>query len=269
MPSDIERHLILNKNRLTTYAEMKAEIELVLESALGSKSATQRPGAGVSSSGPAPMDVDAFTSWIASVVKRFGSKSKGKPKGKSDKGQGKGKPQQAQKGKGPGSKDITCYNCGKAGHKASECWSKPKGKGKDKGKSGPKGQKGVKGGKAVAGLEDTRKKADAQPEEEVGVLDLGGMSTAKPEQWMQFNLDTGAARTAVPSKWTDRMKVVEVLVPSTSVGVFEGLNESGKMCRLQGSMAEVHTPLASAYKCLGHGRIDPGCRRWADSPSQF
>ena len=45
------------------------------------------------------------------------------------------------------------------------------------------------------------------------------------------------------------------LVPSTSVGVFEGLNESGTRCRLQGSMAEVHKPLVSAYKRLGHGRI--------------
>ena len=154
----------------------------------------------MSSSGPAPMDVDAFTSWIASVVKGSGSKGKGKPKGKTDKGKGKGKPQQAQKGKGPSSKDITCYNCGKTGRKASECWSKPKSKGKDKGKGGPKGQKGAKGGKAVGGLEDTGRNADAQPEEEVGMLDLSGMSTARPEEWMQFNLDTGAARTAVPSK---------------------------------------------------------------------
>ena len=98
--SDIERRLILDKNRLATYADMKAEIELVLESALGPKSAVQRPGAIASLSGPAPTDVDAFTSWITSVVKGSGSKGKGKPKGKNDKGEGQGKPQQAQKGKG-------------------------------------------------------------------------------------------------------------------------------------------------------------------------
>ena len=39
------------------------------------------------------------------------------------------------------------------------------------------------------------------------MLDLSGMSTVKPDEWMQFNLDAGAARTAVPNQWTDRMKV--------------------------------------------------------------
>ena len=32
VPSDIERHLLLNKGRLTTYAQMKSEIDLVMES---------------------------------------------------------------------------------------------------------------------------------------------------------------------------------------------------------------------------------------------
>ena len=50
-------------------------------------------------------------------------------------------------------------------------------------------------------------KAEPQPEDEVGMLDLSGMSTVKPDEWMQFNLDAGAARTAVPNQWTDRMKV--------------------------------------------------------------
>ena len=79
-PSDIERHLILNKNRLTT---CKVEIELVLESAFGSKGSVKRPGESASSSGPAPMDVDTLTAWIASVVKGPG-KGKGKPKGRGD-----------------------------------------------------------------------------------------------------------------------------------------------------------------------------------------
>ena len=37
VPSDIERHLLLNKGRLTTYAQMKSEIDLVIESSLGKK----------------------------------------------------------------------------------------------------------------------------------------------------------------------------------------------------------------------------------------
>ena len=37
VPTDLEKHLIPNKNRLTTYDLMKQEIELVVESSLGSK----------------------------------------------------------------------------------------------------------------------------------------------------------------------------------------------------------------------------------------
>ena len=83
VPSDIERHLFLNKGRLTTYAQMKSEIDLVIESSLGSKAPISRPGAASSSdSGPAPMDVDSLTKVINSLVKGRGSGEKGKSKGK-------------------------------------------------------------------------------------------------------------------------------------------------------------------------------------------
>ena len=60
VPSDIERHHLLNKGRLTTYASMKAEIDF--ESSLGSKAPISRPGAATSSeNGPMPMDVDSLT----------------------------------------------------------------------------------------------------------------------------------------------------------------------------------------------------------------
>ena len=84
VPSDIERHLLLNKGRLTTYAQMKSEIDLVIESSLGSKAPISRPGASSSSdSGPAPMDVDSLTKVINSLVKGEKSGGKGKSKGKS------------------------------------------------------------------------------------------------------------------------------------------------------------------------------------------
>ena len=98
VPTDLEKHLILNKNRLTTYELMKQEIELVVESSLGSKGSISRPGTSSSSSGPQPMDVDSITQWIASLVKGH---SKGKGKGKS-KGKEKGKGKvilKSQKGK--------------------------------------------------------------------------------------------------------------------------------------------------------------------------
>ena len=88
VPTDLEKHLIPNKNRLTSYALMKQEIELVVESSVGSKGSIARPGQASSSSGPQPVDVDAVTQWIASLVK---GKGKGKSKGKPNDSKGKGK----------------------------------------------------------------------------------------------------------------------------------------------------------------------------------
>ena len=84
---------------------------------------------------------------------------------------------------------------------------------------------------------------------------------------MRFNLDTGAAQTAVPKDWVnDKVTVTgasEVifktasgeLVPSEGTGTFEGFGESGMRCRVRGAIADVHKPLVSAHKCLGFGRI--------------
>ena len=70
-----------------------------------------------------------------------GSKGKGRGFGR---GFGKGKGKKGGKnvrqvegkgyesGKGKGGQGVVCYNCGKTGHVASECWSAPSGKGKGK-----------------------------------------------------------------------------------------------------------------------------------------
>ena len=80
-----------------------------------------------------------------------GSKGKGRGFGR---GFGKGKGKKGGKnvrqvegkgyesGKGKGGQGVVCYNCGKTGHVASECWSAPSGKGKGKGKGG-KGKCGM------------------------------------------------------------------------------------------------------------------------------
>ena len=108
VPTDIERHLILNKNRLGTYEEMKQEIEVLIETVAGAKGKVHRPGssgASGSGQGPAPMDVDAFTKVLNSLVKGSKGQKGGKGKGK-DKGGGKGKGKgngKDSKGKGKGS----------------------------------------------------------------------------------------------------------------------------------------------------------------------
>ena len=75
---------------------------------------------------------------------------------------------------------------------------------------------------------------------------------------MRFNLDTGAAQTAVPKDWVNNKVTVtggsEVifktasgeLVPSEGTGTFEGFGESGMRCRVRGAIADVHKPLVSA-----------------------
>ena len=74
-----------------------------------------------------------------------GSKGKGRGFGR---GFGKGKGKKGGKnvrqvegkgyesGKGKSGQGVVCYNCGKTGHIASECWSAPSGKGKAKGGKG-------------------------------------------------------------------------------------------------------------------------------------
>ena len=105
---------------------------------------------------------------------------------------------------------------------------------------------------------------------EIGAID-GKVCTpaaaSAVEEWVRFNLDTGAAQTAVPKDWVDDKVTVtgasEVifktasgeLVPSEGTGTFVGFGESGMRCRVRGAIADVHKPLVSAHKCLGFGRI--------------
>ena len=67
-----------------------------------------------------------------------------------------------------------CFNCGKTGHRAAECWSKKKG-GKGSKGSGKSGSKQ----KHVAGFEDADYEAgdqEEQPEAEVGMFELGAFT---------------------------------------------------------------------------------------------
>ena len=181
-----------------------------------------------------------------------------KGNGKDSKGKGKGS------GSGSSGSAGACFNCGKTGHRAAECWSKKKG-GKGSKGSGKSGSKQ----KHVAGFEDADYEAgdqEEQPEAEVGMFELGAFTqgeSPKDPSWVRFNLDTGAA---IPVDWKDRIPTKEgaqmmfktasgELVPGTGTGTFQGKSETGSRCRVTGPLAPVHKPLVSAYKCLKHGRM--------------
>ena len=214
-PPDLEKHLLLNKSRLTTYALIKQEIELVIETSLTSKSSVPKtrfiklqlsrdlnPWMSIRSD-------NGLQAWSKEKVKEKVNRSKvmerkGSSKGDSSKGSST-------------AQDITCYNCGKKGHRAADCWSKkrPDGKGDkwsgsgkgDRSGKGSKG-KGGKGGKGKAAvcmeeMDDPDDGIEPAPEADVGMLmaDLSGVGiadTSSAEEWMKFNLDTGAAQTATP-----------------------------------------------------------------------
>ncbi len=121
----IKTHVALNSERLGTLAALRTEILKYAD-----RISQERTIGG----GASPMEVDALT---------WKGKGKGKGKGKYETAQPKGK--KGDEGKGKGKKaerfEGTCYNCGKQGHRSTECWAAkpstpaaPKDKGKGKGK---------------------------------------------------------------------------------------------------------------------------------------
>ena len=161
-------------------------------------------------------------------------------------------------------------NCGRAGHRAADCWQdKDKG---DRGKHGKgisgKGKKGKKGGyKGKKPRDANCLEADDQwakeDEYDASMLDLGAF-TSEPGRvprpsvslWRAMNLDTGAAMSVVPRHW----KGNEVGSPSavryrTASGAIlhdEGRirigarTEVGGRANLMARRAGVHKPLISA-----------------------
>ena len=156
VPTELERHLVLNRDRFKTFESMIGEIQSYVEHATGNRIRVYNSQSNHDPHGRGddPMDVSSFSK----------SKGKGKKGGKSN-------------NKGNGDKKV-CYNCGKPGHMKAECWAAGGGKAKDakgskssgskggdnKGKGGkPKGK--GKGGKGVNNFEQGDGEA-REPEEE-------------------------------------------------------------------------------------------------------
>jgi len=128
-PANLRNHLQLNANLFESdWSKLRATVRMYLQarrSFQGNAGMGANPPSGTSGQDHVPMDIGYL----------------GKAKGKGRKG---------MKGdgfeKGQGRKETgPCYNCGKAGHLAKDCWSAKAGKGKGKGKGKEKGKQGGKG----------------------------------------------------------------------------------------------------------------------------
>ena len=157
LPQDVEKHIQLNRARLSTYDAMRDEVMSYAESRgflVDRETKTKSPD-----------DVDV------------GSYQKGK------KGTGKGKDSGKKGGKGSADKSqVVCWECGKKGHYGRDCYSKTKkgyaiGGGRTGAKGKGKGGKAKAGGNAAAGalaLEDTPATAHL----DAGTFDLGSHAAA-------------------------------------------------------------------------------------------
>ena len=119
LPDDLEKHVQLNRARLTSYGVLREEIKTYCE-CRGHEARNVRQKGPSHPGGDDPMDTGAF------------GKGKGKQsKGKHGKGKGKGKQgQQGQHGhdrdksKDNNKDSVECWNCGRRGHCSKDCWLK-------------------------------------------------------------------------------------------------------------------------------------------------
>ena len=258
VPSELEQHLAMNRSRLRTYAQVRAEIDAYVDAKHSQGAISRRSG----KKNEDAMDVDSF---------QKGAKGKGK-------GKGKGKKGGAVAGRG-NQTEATCWNCGKPGHRQADCWSQPQQQqpaaAKGKGKKGGKNK-----GKPANSLEEGRA-AQGQPAPEpsaAGCLDICSFSVVSAAElmsleernvdengWLRFTFDTGAAITAFPSDMdvgektaqndaTYRTASGEVIEDRGGLAV-SGWSESGHPVRLSGRRADVHKVLVAAGQVHTRGHI--------------
>ncbi|CAK0860922.1 unnamed protein product [Prorocentrum cordatum] len=289
LPAELEEHVLLNQSRLNTYELLRREIASYLEARTGAR-LRDAPVLTKAQRDPNAMDIGA-------LVRAYQGGKAGKDKGgKGKTGTGKGKDDKVKKGgkgSGPGSgkgsdtSHLVCWNCGRSGHKSSDCWRPSasaeviaKAKAKAKGKQKPKG-----GGKHDAGALDVGKSEEEAPgnwepedhmflelfsaEREESAKEVNG-GIVGDKGWVKVNFDSGCASSVIPREWTpatsapssQRFKTASGgIIADEGGGVLEGVNENGARMRLAGRRAAVTKPLVSASEMLKKriGILDESC----------
>ncbi|OLP75587.1 Retrovirus-related Pol polyprotein from transposon TNT 1-94 [Symbiodinium microadriaticum] len=139
--------------------------------------------------------------------KRKGGDEKGDPKGKGKKGK-RGRSQSASRGSEKGNKDTVCFNCGKKGHFARDCWAPKKNDGKDtpdakgKDKPTPKSKGRPKGGK-------DKGKGKGKTVAEVSAADGEGVDLTGDQEWTEPEAESHVSAVRVSSVLRQLNEIVD------------------------------------------------------------
>ena len=262
LPEDLEKHVQVNRARLTSYGVLRGEIRTYCECGGHANARNAKQKGSSHLGGDDPMDIGAFG-------KGKGKQSKGKH------GEGKGKWKQGQQGqhgqdkdksKGKNKDSIECRNCGKRGHYSKECWSKKNtNKGGSKGKHKPKN--------ADAHNLDS-KPSNVEPEVEIGGFNMFYLDAhavqVRGSEWIKIGVDTGAGKTAWPQSITYGRTIPGDSDPTfrTATGErvkggkrlhVEDCDDWGSNLRVRGIQAPVCKPLLSVGEYTTMGGVTVLC----------
>ena len=254
LSDDLEKHVQLNRARLTSYGVLREEIKTYCECRGHANARNVRQKGPSHPGGDDLMDIGAF----------------GKGKGKHGKGKGKGKQgQQGQHGqdrdksKDKNKDSVECWNCGRRGHYSKDCWFKKNTKG---------GSKGKQRSRSADAHNLDSKPSIAEPEVEIVEFNMTYLNVdalqesekVRGSEWIKIGVDTGAGKTAWPqsitygttipgdSDLTFRTATGELVEGGKRMQI-EGCDDWGSNLKIRCVQALVCKPLLSAgeYTTMG------------------
>ena len=196
------------------------------------------------------------------------------------------------KGKGKNKFSGACYNCGKVGHKATECWSRDaasnKGSGRNpsanvtssgKGKSVGQGTEGVKGHPKGQGKSKSKGKSKGKSKSRKGFQSgrpadslefeeepWDEPNETEPEEWWNSWADgaepnrdgapLGAFVVGGAELELNSFKTASgEILPDEGQLMWPCFLQDGRKCRLRGHVTDAHKPLISAGKVPGKDKV--------------